>query len=148
MIQGHVLTQELCRSLHRVSHATGSTLVINCLSGQSAVDSVARCFLFLDFQMFGLRLVLFVVFCGVCMATNNVNMERHLEQQATLKFLVASGHTPIQCFRQMREVYGDQSLGITQVRHWHQSLPSGMLLKKPGCPQSQQPNAPNDHHRR
>ncbi len=70
-------------------------------------------------QMFGLRIVFCLVFCAVRYCIYYVQMEKKLEQRSTLKFLVAAGNTRIQCFRQMPQVYGTDSMGITQERHWH-----------------------------
>ncbi len=91
-------------------------------------------------QMFGLRIVFCLVFCAVQCWIYCVQMEKKLEQRSTLKFLVAAGNTPIQCFRQMAQVYGTDSMGITQVRHWHRRFRGGDtdIKDKPhtGCPRS------------
>ncbi len=47
------------------------------------------------------------------------------EQRVTLKFLVKSGQTPIQCWRSLRQVWGDATMCKTQVRVWHKQFVSG-----------------------
>ncbi len=47
------------------------------------------------------------------------------EQRTVIKFLVAEGHTPIQIWRRLQDVYGEQSLGKTQVRMWSKRFSEG-----------------------
>ncbi len=35
-------------------------------------------------------------------------MQKHLDQRQNLKFLVAEGHTPVQCWRKLVRVYGEE----------------------------------------
>ncbi len=63
------------------------------------------------------------------------------EQRVTLKFLVQSGHTPIQEWRKLHEVWGDQTLSKTQTRFWHKKFQEGNNqladAPRPGRPKSQ-----------
>ncbi len=70
------------------------------------------------------------------------NMQSRIDQRTVIKFMVAQDKTPIQCWRDLVAVYGDQSLGKTQVRHWHKLFKRGDLntsakdAKKTGRPRS------------
>ena len=60
----------------------------------------------------------------------NANARDRDEQRVSLKFLVRSGHTPIQCWRQMRTVYGANCMGKTQVRMWWKRFDQGETSTK------------------
>ncbi len=47
------------------------------------------------------------------------------EQHVSLKFLVKSGETPIQCWHSLRRVWGDEMMSKTQVRVWHKRFLAG-----------------------
>ncbi len=51
-----------------------------------------------------------------------------VEQRTVIKFLANQGATPIQCWRQLCNVYGaDCTLGKTQTRAWHKKFRQGDL---------------------
>lgn len=52
-------------------------------------------------------------------------MQKSREQRVNIKFMVALGKTPIQCWRALRDVYGDDCLSKTQVRVWHRRIRGG-----------------------
>ncbi len=52
-------------------------------------------------------------------------MEGRVEQRTVLKFLCKSGKTPIECWRQMREVFGDRTMSKGRVRVWHKQFSQG-----------------------
>ncbi len=62
------------------------------------------------------------------------------EQRVNLKFLVKSGKSPIEAWRELRSVFGDETICKTQVRFWHKRFREGdnETVDKPrsGRPQS------------
>ncbi len=52
-------------------------------------------------------------------------MQRKIEQRANIKFMCAAGKKPIECWRALRQVYGNDALCQTQVRVWHQRFRGG-----------------------
>lgn len=61
----------------------------------------------------GLLLFLF------CFIVCNVEMKRNLNQRENLKFMVAEGHTPIECWHHLRRVYGEETVSKPTMRRWH-----------------------------
>lgn len=55
---------------------------------------------------------------------NPVEIKRG-EQRVSLKFLAKSGQSPIQCWRALRRVWGDDTMCKTQVCVWHKRFLSG-----------------------
>ncbi len=47
------------------------------------------------------------------------------EQWTVVKFLSKSGHTPMECWRQMRTVYQDRTITPKTVRVWSKKFASG-----------------------
>ncbi len=64
---------------------------------------------------------MFTVVLGLLLFFINpkVDLDVKGEQRVTLKFLVKSGKSPIQAWRQLHEVWGDRTLSKTQTRFWH-----------------------------
>ncbi len=54
-------------------------------------------------------------------------MQTLVDQQSVIKFLAIQNSTPIQCWHQLRDVYGDSVLGKTQVHHWHKIFKNSPL---------------------
>ncbi len=86
---------------------------------------------------------LFLVFSFVpvgLFALNFGGMDARLEQRSVLKFLCKSGHTPIQCWRQMQDVFGAETMSKNHVRVWHRKFRGGdnniKNLPKSGRPKS------------
>ncbi len=53
-------------------------------------------------------------------------MQQHLDQRQNLKFLVAEGHTPIQCWHRLRRVYGENDvMSKPTVQCWHKHFQEG-----------------------
>lgn len=79
-----------------------------------------------------LRLFLYLV---------NASASPRVEQRATLKFMVKSGHSPIECWRSLREVWADATMSQTQVRVWHRRFRNGSESTgdkpRPGRPRTQ-----------
>ncbi len=73
----------------------------------------------------GLLPLLTFIACSVVFCT--MSMQSRVDQRTVIKFLVAQGATPIMCWRQLNEVYGDQALGKTQTRFWHKKFREGNL---------------------
>ncbi len=71
--------------------------------------------------MFGVCLLVLRVFLFLV----NPEITPRGEQRDTLKFLTKSGCTPIQCWRQLHDVWGDRMMSKTQVRVWHKRFLSG-----------------------
>ena len=63
---------------------------------------------------------LFPVFILTGLTLLDLTMEKKAqeEQRIIIKFLVAEGALPIQIWERLRNVYGEESLGKTQVRMW------------------------------
>ncbi len=89
------------------------------------IKAVLGCFLFVCLVI-GFRLV--------------VSMDEKVEQRTIIKFLVQSGHTPIQCWRKMRDVFGTGTVSKNCVRVWHKRFLNGETSvkdkKRPGRPRS------------
>ncbi len=74
-------------------------------------------------------------------------MQCRLEQRAVIKFLVAQDKSPIQCWHDLQEVYGNRGLGKTRVCHWHKLFKMGGAdtptadKKHPGCKRSSRTDA-------
>ncbi len=58
------------------------------------------------------------IFLVVCLPTPTDLTKRKVEQRTVLKFLCKTGATPIGCWRQMKQVFGDQCMSQTRVRIW------------------------------
>ncbi len=52
-------------------------------------------------------------------------MQKYKEQRVVLKFLITKGSKPIDCWRQLHEVFGDAAMSQTQVRVWHRRIRGG-----------------------
>ncbi len=63
----------------------------------------------------------------VVVVVPEMSRQCRLEQRSIIKFLCAQGNTPIQCWRGLEAVYGEASLGKTQVRAWHKKFRTGDL---------------------
>ncbi len=48
------------------------------------------------------------------------NFQCRKEQRACIKMCVRLGYSQAKTFRQIQEAWGDDALGRTQVRYWHQ----------------------------
>ncbi len=51
--------------------------------------------------------------------------DTRVEQRPVVKFLSQSGHTPIQCWRQLHDIYGNQTFSKNSVRVWHKKFQNG-----------------------
>ncbi len=75
---------------------------------------LCSCFFFVFLVLTGLTIV------------DILTMPKDREDQRTvIKFLVAEGHTPIQIWRRLHDVYGEATLGKTQVRMWCKRFKEG-----------------------
>ncbi len=52
-------------------------------------------------------------------------MQRLLDQRQNLKFMVAEGLTPVECWRCLEAVYGEETMSKPTVRHWHLQFKEG-----------------------
>ena len=58
-----------------------------------------------------------------------------MEQRTIIKFLVKSGHTPIQCWRQLHQAFGTETFSKNTVRMWHKTFSQGRdQVKDLACP--------------
>ncbi len=48
-----------------------------------------------------------------------VSMQRLIDQRQNLKFLVAEGLSPVQCWNRLAAVYGEEVMSKPTVRRWH-----------------------------
>ena len=48
-----------------------------------------------------------------------------MEQRINLKFLVKLRKTPIECFKLLKEVYGEDVMSIMQIFEWHKRFEKG-----------------------
>ncbi len=48
-----------------------------------------------------------------------------LDQRQNLKFLVAEGQSPIDCWRRLSAVYGEETMSKPMVRQWHKTFENG-----------------------
>ncbi len=69
--------------------------------------------------MVGFLICLFLLLATVA------TIQERKEQRATLKFLAKSGFQPIECWRRLRTVWRDKTLGKTQIREWHKRFLNG-----------------------
>ncbi len=67
----------------------------------------------------------FLPFLQVNCCQQIFRMQCRIEQRAMIKFMVAQDKSPIQCWRDLQEVYGARALGKTRVRHWHKLFSTG-----------------------
>lgn len=69
-----------------------------------------------------------------------VPLQDRVEQRAVLKFLVKSGLSPIDCWRQLQQVNSANCLSKNRVRVWHKRFRNGWTetkdQKRPGRPKS------------
>ncbi len=70
-------------------------------------------------------LILLTVF-----ALFGVVMELKIEQRSVLKFLVKKGDTPIECWRELRRGFGDETLSQKTIRKWHKGFREGHTSTK------------------
>ncbi len=84
---------------------------------------------------------MFHVLLHVLLFLVNASASPRVEQWSTLKFLVKSGHSPIECWRSLHEVWKDETMSQTQVRVWHKRFRNGSEVTgdkpRPGRPRSQ-----------
>ncbi len=52
-------------------------------------------------------------------------MQRLLDQRQNLKFMVAEGLTPVQCWRRLEAVYGEETMSKPTVCRWHARFHEG-----------------------
>ena len=55
-------------------------------------------------------------------------LARRLEQRATIKFLQKTGKKPMEIWRALRGMYGQETLSKTQVREWFGHFQVGDIL--------------------
>ncbi len=71
----------------------------------------------------------------------NASATPRVEQWSTLKFLVKSGHSPIECWRSLHKVWKDETMSQTQVCVWHKRFRNGSEVTgdkpRPGWPRTQ-----------
>ena len=86
----------------------------------STVQSFDMCL-----QIFGCLLFVVLILTGLTLF--DLTMEKKLceEQRVVIKFLVAEGATPIRIWECLRNVYGQETLGKTQVRMWSRRFKEG-----------------------
>ncbi len=60
----------------------------------------------------------FLLAVTCCVAVGLSLMERKLEQHAVIKFHVRGGYSQTRTFNELRHVYGDDCLSLTQVKFW------------------------------
>ncbi len=87
------------------------------MAGDLPHDQSNMCLLW-KFGSFSLLLKVLLFF------VNPVEVRRG-EQRVSLKFLAKSGQSPIQCWRALRCVWGDDTMCKTQVRVWHKRFLAG-----------------------
>lgn len=79
--------------------------------------------------------------CLLLFLANVPKPERHHEQRVNLKFLCKAGFKPIECWRRLRQVFGDETMSQTQVRVWSKRFKAGQEMTKDnpksGRPRSQ-----------
>ncbi len=61
---------------------------------------------------------MFVTVCACFGRYRQSGMLRTVDQWSNLKFLVAQGHSPIECWRQLQLVYGEETMSKPTVRRW------------------------------
>ncbi len=54
-----------------------------------------------------------------------VNMQKNLPQRENVKFMTAQGKSPIQCWRALIQVYGEEAMSKPTVRRWHKRFREG-----------------------
>ncbi len=93
-----------------------------------------------SFQKRGFCTILSCVVGSLLFFINPV-VSKHVEQRVTLKFLVKSGKTPIECWRSLHDVWASETMSKTQVRFWHKRFREGddqvTDAPHPGRPKSQ-----------
>ncbi len=52
-------------------------------------------------------------------------MDKKVEQRTVLSFLSRVGNKPIDCWRQMRQVFGTETMSVNCVRVWHRRFQEG-----------------------
>ncbi len=76
-------------------------------------------------------------------------MEKRVEQCTIIKFLVKSGHTLIQCWRQLRQAFQGDTVSKNCVRVWHKKFLQGeestQDKKRSGWPRSAHTPEAADH---
>ena len=45
-----------------------------------------------------------------------LSMQNTVHQRENLKFMVAEGHTPVQCWHRLRRVYGEETVSKPTIR--------------------------------
>ena len=70
-----------------------------------------------------LKMLLLCVFLLLCMAF--IPLACQIEQRATIKVLQKAGHTPIQIWRGLSQVFQGDALSKTQVRQWFNRFKEG-----------------------
>ncbi len=68
----------------------------------------------------------FPLFCRLLLFLVNPSEPRRGEQRVSLKFLVKSGNSPIECWRALWRVFGDETMSQTQVQVWHKRFREGL----------------------
>ncbi len=62
---------------------------------------------------------MFSVLVGFFLFLVNPRLTGRNEQRVTLKFFVKTGKSPIECWRSLKDVWGDDTMSKMQVRMWH-----------------------------
>ncbi len=77
-------------------------------------------------MVFGLKFYFFVVF-ELLLSVPVLCMMSSLEEERTMvKFLSKSGHAPMESWRQMRQVYNDQTITPKMIRVWSKKFEAGV----------------------
>ncbi len=72
----------------------------------------------------GLSLRMFLLVC-YSLLLFPLTIQQLLDQRQNLKFMVTEGLTPVQCWRRLEAVYGDETMSKPTVRRWHLRFQEG-----------------------
>ncbi len=70
-------------------------------------------------------LSLWLVAVRVFLFLVNPDINVKCEQRVTIKFLMKSGCSPIECWRKLKDVWAERTMSKTQVHFWHKRFKEG-----------------------
>ncbi len=76
------------------------------------------------YNMWTMRILFTIIFLQLWVCSE-LTMDAKVEQRTVLSFLARSGKTPIQCWRKMQGVFGDQVMSKNRIRVWHKRFLAG-----------------------
>ena len=74
----------------------------------------------------------------------SAKMMEQLEQQCCIKFCQKLGDSQVETIQEIKRVFGDDAMGVTQIKEWYNQLKDGRMLVESDTRSSRTSTSQND----